>query len=144
MRGEFRHKTALMLLVGVAIMTLFLFVSFTAEAAQGRGKSENTGTAEYQGTISGQWSGSVSMSSETISVSGAFSVTISEDGHVLGTYTGVQSGTITGTVNSRGEINAKGSAGISEWSGKLSVENGRLSGSGTWEGFGGGGSWKTD
>ncbi len=130
--------------VGVAAALLLLFVHFTALKTQAKETSENKGIAQYEGTISGQWSGSISMSSHTIDVRGTFSATISADGQVHGTYTGLESGTITGTIDASGEINAKGSAGISEWSGKLSVEKGRLSGSGNWEGFGGGGSWKTD
>jgi|GEM_PF-1087711 len=138
------YATNIACFVGVAATLLLLFVHFTALKTQAREPSENKGVAQYEGTISGQWSGSVSVAGHAVDVSGSFSATISADGQVHGTYTGLESGSITGTIDASGEINAKGSAGISEWSGKLNVEKGRLSGSGHWEGFGGGGSWKTD
>jgi hypothetical protein len=76
-------------------------------------------------------------------VDGTFSITISAEGIVSGTFSGLQSGTITGTISDSGEINAKGSAGFSDWRGQLSIVDGRLSGSGTWIGYGGTGSWIT-
>jgi hypothetical protein len=93
----------------------------------------------YKGTMSGEWSGDVM----GVSISGTFSISISADGTVSGSFSGVESGTISGTVSAGGTISAKGSAGFSEWIGKLNISEGRLSGSGSWKGYGGGGLWSS-
>jgi len=121
------------------IIVIFIFSSLAAADAQSKAGAENKNTAKYQGTLSGEWGGEV-MSTP---VSGTFSITILADGTVSGTFSGIQSGTITGTISSKGEINAKGSAGIAEWNGQVSVKDGHLSGSGTWEGYGGDGKWNS-
>ncbi len=135
-----KRATSLALLITTVII---LFSSFVAAEAQGKVKSENKSIANYQGTVSGEWGGDVSVSNDSWVVNGTFSVTISADGIVSGTFSGFKSGTITGTISPSGEINAKGSAGFSEWKGQVNVENGHLSGSGTWKGYGGTGSWKS-
>ena len=91
----------------------------------------------YKGTITGEWSGEVMREP----VSGTFSMTISTDGTISGTFSGFQSGTISGTVSAGGNVNAKGSAGFSEWTGKIKLSNAHLSGSGSWKGYGGEGLW---
>jgi hypothetical protein len=79
-----------------------------------------------------------------VSVSGTFSISIAADGTVSGSFSGFESGAITGTVSDSGEINAKGSAGFSNWNGQLNSSGGRLSGNGTWTGYGGGGLWSSN
>jgi hypothetical protein len=95
--------------------------------------------AVYEGTLSGEWSGEVMREP----VSGTFSITISADGTISGTFSGFQSGIISGTVNAGGNISVKGSAGFSEWIGKINISDGRLSGSGSWKGYGGEGVWSS-
>jgi hypothetical protein len=127
----------------LVIILLVLFsnvVVVNSQGAAGAGTvAEGKSAVVYQGTLSGDWHGEVM----SVSVSGRFSISIAADGTVSGTYSGFQSGTITGTISASGEINAKGSAGFSDWSGQLSVVDGRLSGSGTWSGYGGGGLWSS-
>jgi hypothetical protein len=112
-----------------------LVISFSNIAVADGGSA-----AVYQGTLSGEWSGKV----QEMSVSGIFSIKISADGTVSGTYSGTQSGTISGSLSSGGKINAHGSAGISDWSGQLNSSGGRLSGSGSWKGYGSGGLWSSN
>jgi hypothetical protein len=116
-----------------------LFSNLFAADAQNTGNSKDINTAKYQGTISGEWSGKA-----IVRVDGTFSVTIAANGTVSGTFSGFfKSGTITGTVSSSGELLAHVSSDI-EFTGQLSVEDGRLSGSGTWESLvGETGSWKS-
>ena len=114
---------------------ILLVISFSNVAMADGGSA-----AVYKGTLSGEWSGEVM----GVDVNGTFSINISDDGTVSGTFSGLQSGTITGTVSDSGEINAKGSAGFSEWIGKLSISDGRLSGSGSWKGYGGDGLWNSN
>ncbi len=118
------------MLIVLAVVSIFmLFVSVTAA------NSGNVGV--YKGAFSGEWSGEVN----GMAVNGIFSVSVSADGEVSGTFSGFVSGTISGAVNASGEIRAQGSAGLGEWIGNLSVSGGRLSGSGEWKGYGGGGTW---
>jgi len=124
----------------LVIILLVLFSNAVAADTPSATKTANKSVAAYQGTFSGEWSGEVMRNT----VNGTFSITISAEGIVSGTFSGVQSDTITGTVSASGEINAKGSAGFSDWSGKLSLVDGRLSGSGTWSGYGGGGLWSSN
>jgi hypothetical protein len=135
--------TGVMRLFGLVITIIFLFSNFVAAESQSKDKSDNKSAAKYQGTFPGEWSGEVSMG-ETRPVNGVFTITISAEGTVSGTFSGLMSGTITGKVKPSGEINAKGSAGLSDWKGQFKIENGKLSASGTWEGYGGGGSWKSN
>jgi len=121
------------------IILFLLFVNFVAADAQITAKSKDKSTAKYQGTISGEWSGGTM----GVTVEGTFALTILANGTISGTFSGFESGNITGTLSPIGEINAKGSAGFSDWSGQLSIEDGRLSGSGTWEGYASTGSWKS-
>jgi hypothetical protein len=128
----------------LVIILLVLFSNVVVVNSQGAASAgtvaEGKSAVVYQGTLSGDWHGEVM----SVSVSGSFSISIAADGTVSGTYSGFQSGTISGTVSGNGEINAKGSAGFSDWSGQLSVVDGRLSGSGTWSGYGGGGLWSSN
>jgi hypothetical protein len=134
---KFSLTTIMHLIKFVLILFLLLGNLVTADA-QSTANSKDKNKAKYQGTISGEWSGKAN-----ISVDGTFSVTIAANGAVSGTFSGFfKSGTITGTVSPVGELHTKVSSGI-DFIGQLSVENGRLSGSGTWEGFGGAGSWKS-
>jgi hypothetical protein len=121
------------------IAILFLSSNFVAADEQNNAQSKNKGTAKYAGTLSGEWKGEVM----SYAVDGTFSITISAEGIVSGTFSGLRSGIITGTVSDIGELNAEGSAGISEWNGKLNIVDGRVSGSGKWIGYGGSGSWIT-
>lgn len=127
----------------ILIFLVFLFLSGSAFGADEKSNTDKdtTTATKLQGTLSGKWKGE--LMGEV--VTGTFSVTITAQGTISGTFSGPQSGTITGTIGADGEIEAKGSAGISDWSGKASLINGRLSGSGTWTGYGGvTGSWSTD
>jgi len=96
--------------------------------------------AVYKGTLTGEWSGEV----KGVYVSGTFSMSISADGVVSGLYySGFESDTISGTVCASGDFNAKSSSGLMEWSGKINISDGRLSGSGSWKRDGGGGLWNS-
>jgi hypothetical protein len=126
-------------LIGCTIILLIIsFSSFIFADSQITTKDK--GTEAYKGTLTGEWSGEVMGAA----VSGTFTVDISSAGKVTGTYSGFQSGTITGTISTTGQINAKGSAGISEWDGQLKSSNSRLSGTGTWTGYNVTGSWKSN
>ncbi len=92
----------------------------------------------YQGTLAGEWRGEIN----GFYVSGSFAVNISADGTVEGSYSGTQSDSISGSVTDGGNLNAQGSAGLCNWNGRIKSMDGRLSGSGTWTGYGGGGSWQ--
>lgn len=128
----------------LVIILLVLFsnvVVANSQGAAGAGTvAEGKSAVVYQGTLSGDWHGEVM----GVPVRGTFSISIAADGTVSGTYSGFESGTIFGTVSSSGYINAKGSAGISDWSGQLNSSGGRLSGNGTWSGYGGGGLWSSN
>ncbi|MGA9110737.1 MAG: hypothetical protein ACLPSL_01265 [Smithella sp.] len=117
-------------LIKLVIILFLLFSNLYAADAQNTANSKDNNTAKYQGTISGDWSGKAK-----IRIYGTFSTTIAANGIVSGTFTGFfMTGTITGTVNSNGEMRAKIGSDI-DFFGQLSVEGGRLSGSGTWERF---------
>ena len=92
----------------------------------------------YQGTLSGEWSGEI----QEFYASGSFTVNISADGTVEGSYSGTQSDSISGSVTDSGNFNAQGSTGLCNWSGQIKSSEGSLSGSGTWTGYDGGGSWR--
>jgi hypothetical protein len=125
-------------LIKFVIILFLLFSNLIAADAQMTANSKDKKTSKYQGTISGEWSGKAN-----ILVDGMFSLTIAANGAVSGTLSGFfKSGTITGTVSPIGELHAEISSGL-DFNGQLSVEGGRLSGSGTWEGFGGTGSWES-
>jgi hypothetical protein len=127
-------------LIKFVIILFFLFSNAVAADTPSTAKVPSKSAAAYQGTFSGKWSGEIMCNA----ISGTFSITISAEGIVSGTFSGVQSGTITGSVSASGEISAKGSVGFSDWSGQLSFLKGRLSGSGTWSGYGGDGLWISD
>jgi len=118
----------------VKISTIILFLLYAAIAS-----AENENFSVYKGNLLGEWSGEVS----GMPVNGTFSVSISDDGKVAGSFSGFEEGTISGTVSASGEIIAQGSAGLGEWIGKIRASNGVLSGSGSWKGYGGGGTWSS-
>ncbi len=115
---------------------LILLVIFFSNVAVADGGS----AAVYKGTLSGEWHGDV----YGVSVRGTFSISIAADGTVSGSFSGFESGTIFGTVSDSGNISAKGSAGFSDWSGQLNFSGGRLSGNGSWTGYGGNGLWSSN
>jgi len=118
----------------VKISTIILFLLYAAIAI-----AESGNVNAYKGNFSGEWSGEVS----GVPVNGIFSVSILDEGKVAGSFSGFEVGAISGTVSADGLINAKGSAGLSEWTGKVSVAEEKLSGSGSWIGYGGGGTWSS-
>jgi hypothetical protein len=118
----------------IKISTIILFLLYAAIAS-----AENKNVSAYKGKFLGEWSGEAS----GMPVNGTFSVSISGDGKVAGSFSGFAEGTISGTISASGEITAQGSAGLGEWIGKISVANGVLSGSGSWKGYGGGGTWSS-
>jgi hypothetical protein len=123
-------------LIGIVTLLLILFCSNYIFADPQPVDKDNS-VAIYKGTLTGEWNGEIM----GIAVSGNFTVDISSAGKVTGTYSGFQSGTITGSVSDSGQINAKGSAGVSDWDGQLNSMSGRLSGTGTWKGYNITGSW---
>jgi hypothetical protein len=128
----------------LVIILLVLFSNVVVANSQGAADAgaatKNKNASAYQGTLSGEWHGDV----YGVSVRGTFSISIAADGTVSGSFSGFESGTISGTLSSSGYINAKGSAGFSDWSGQLNSSGGRLSGSGSWTGYGGGGLWSSN
>lgn len=121
---EIRH------VVGYLIIIFVIFLTHAAGADNGR-------ECPFKGTFKGEYNGDVMGQA----VRGTFTINISADGTVTGSFIGYDQGAISGTVSESGNINAKGSAGIARWTGKLSITDGRLSGKGSWEGFNGGGLW---
>jgi hypothetical protein len=125
---------------------IILFVlSISSDAVAGSPGTTGAGkvaaseiVSAYQGTLSGDWSGEIS----GYYVSGSFTINISAGGTVEGSYSGTQSDSISGSVTDSGNFNAQGSAGLCNWGGQIKSLEGRLSGSGTWTGYGGGGSWR--
>jgi hypothetical protein len=116
-------------LIKFVLVILFLFSNLVTADAQSITKSAGKNTAKYRGILSGKFSGE----SKHGATSGTFSITISAKGTISGTISVKgRTDTITGTVSDSGEISAKGSTFLSDWSGKLSIVDGRLSGSGTW------------
>jgi len=118
--------------VKISIIILFLFYAAIASAESGN-------VSDYKGNFSGEWSGEAS----GMPVNGTFSVSISDDGKVAGSFSGFAEGTISGTISASGEIRAQGSAGLGEWIGNIRASSGVLSGSGFWKGYGGGGTWSS-
>jgi hypothetical protein len=123
----------------IGFVLLILLLSFNIVTAESQPPTDKRSAAMektasvYQGTLTGYWTGELM----GLGVSGSFTAVIAADGKVSGTYEGIESGTITGT----GFINAKGSAYIHGWTGQVNSINGRLSGKGTWTGYGITGSW---
>ena len=113
----------------VIILTVISFCSIASV--------EGGNESPFQGTLSGEYNGDVM----GMSVWGSFTLTISADGTVSGKYKGYGDGAISGSVSKSGGINAKGSAEIAEWTGTISIKDGRLAAKGTWEGLSGGGRW---
>jgi len=103
--------------------------------------AEASGTGSpFQGSLTGNWSGTCTEQGYSGSVNGAFSMNISSSGAVTGSYSGDDSGPISGTVSTSGSF-ATGSAGGSGWSGSFSVSGTAMSGSGSWSAPGCSGSW---
>lgn len=97
------------------------------ESGNGTGTQTPATTYAFSGQITGTWQGS--------GLSGTFSMTIDEDGIVIGAYTGDDAGVISGTVNDEGSLSASaaGTAGVATWSGTFTSAGGfASSGNGTW------------
>lgn len=99
----------------------------------------------FVGTIKGSWSG-ISINKYRFTAKGYFEFTIRANGMISGRYWGDDSGTLSGSIGSSGNMNIKsggGNAGNAKWSGSLKqVGNGNLVGSGTFVSKGWKGSWK--
>ena len=118
---------------------LFLLAVLTIAGASGMlGCSSDDGdVANYQGTLNGSWQGS--------GMSGIFTVTIDAAGVVTGTYSGSDSGSITGAVDNQGSFSASatGHAGVAQWTGTCQSSGGHVSsGNGTWTAPGRSGTWR--
>ena len=116
-------------IIYISILFVIIFSGITMAAGGGECIYKGTLRGEYNGDVMGQ------------AVRGTFTINISADGTVTGSFTGYDQGAITGSVSDTGALNARGQAGIAEWTGKLSISEGRLSGKGSWKGFNGGGLW---
>ena len=112
------------------------------------------GTVPFAGTLSGTWAGKVRFewSKQDAKVNGGFTMTITDDGSVSGSFAGSDSGPITGKVSAKGKLRAGGgSAGAYSWQGTIRVDykDGDLSkpiisGGGSWSGPDKGkGSWES-
>ncbi len=87
----------------------------------------------FRGQISGRWGGSCHDEHGSESTGGSFTMNISEDGTVSGSYSGDGSGSLSGNVNISGDFaSGGGAAGGGNWSGSFSVSGNNLSGSGSW------------
>jgi len=132
-------------LVKFVIIIILLFGNLVAADAQSTAKSKDKNTAKYQGTLTGEYSGRIMGRS----FDGLFSLTISADGVVSGIVhapsiaPGQQPDIIKGTLSPAGELNTRSSNGSSVWNGQLSIEDGRLFGSGIFEWYGSTGSWQS-
>ncbi|OGP91056.1 MAG: hypothetical protein A2031_09080 [Deltaproteobacteria bacterium RBG_19FT_COMBO_43_11] len=120
----------------IKAIIILLVISFSNVAIADGGNA-----AIYKGTLTGEWSGEIMGTY----FSGTFFMNISADGTISGSYTieRVEAGTISGKINASGDFNAKGSADITEWSGKINISSGLLSGSGNWKCGNGGGTWNS-
>lgn len=94
------------------------------------------------GTLTGTWSGKYS----DYKVGGSFRIVIDFEGRISGSYSGDDSGTLSGRVSSSGDLNVSsggGKAGKGGWRGTISRGGqGGISGSGSWSSSGSKGSWR--
>ncbi|MEC5128362.1 hypothetical protein VSU19_16485 [Verrucomicrobiales bacterium BCK34] len=94
------------------------------------------------GTLTGSWSGKYS----TISVGGSFRLRIDSDGKISGSYSGDDSGSLSGRVSSSGQLNVSsggGKAGKGSWQGTITKgKQGGISGQGSWSSGSSRGSWR--
>jgi hypothetical protein len=85
-----------------------------------------------QGSLAGTWSGTCG----SMSVKGTFTMTIADGCRVTGSYSGSDSGSLSGSVGSTGSLSAasgEGGGGI-KWGGSITRSGGVLNGTGTWAG----------
>jgi hypothetical protein len=137
--GLMKNKYLIKYLIILFVLSISNNAMAGSPGTTAAGKVSASGIASaYQGTLSGEWSGE----SMGHYFSGSFTINIFADGTVKGSYSGFRSDSISGSVTASGNFNAEGSAGNCTWSGQIKSTEGRLSGSGTWTGFGGDGSWK--
>ena len=140
----------------VAAGAVVAATAVVALAVSGGGGSENgsgsTGpdVASFEGTLPGRWTGKVY--GET--VNGTLTAHISRQGTISGSYDGlwqrpypggvdelVIRGELAGQVDVAGTLQARGSAGNFEWTGRVQRVGGTLQGTGTWKGDAGSGTW---
>ncbi len=122
-------------LVFVAAMMVMTMGCESSSSGSGTGNIE-----DYQGALSGTWSGS--------GLSGTWRANISATGVVTGSFTGDDAGSIRGNVTADGtfEASAKGAAGVAVWTGELGSNGSNVvSGSGSWSAAstGNSGSWSS-
>ncbi len=125
-------KVARLVLVVVAVILLSLPLALSS-----CGKS-----FPYQGTLSGDWSGHLTVLSRDVSIGGTLSITVDSKGAVSGTFTSTTEGarptTMSGQVNDNGDLTGSvtltiGSTNyISNWQGKMTASGSSLGMQGTW------------
>ena len=100
---------------------------------------------QFMGTLSGTWSGKGTGDWKGWTSHGTFTMNISENGKISGTYEGSDKGQLSGFISSSGELNMKsggGSAGSGKWGGTIKIDSqGKLQGSGNWSVDGFKGTW---
>jgi hypothetical protein len=86
--------------------------------------------------VSGNWSGQT----PEAGVYGTFSVTIDKDGNVTGSFNGNYTGTIAGSIDVNGNLNAVGTASLGgqsiqfNWVGTATLSGTTINVNGTWSG----------
>ena len=128
-------KKEFKLAISLLCLSMTLLLITTGCAKSGNTKSPqttepaNTSTSQpksFAGTLSGNWSGQLTAETPPVPLSGGFTVTISADGKVQGSFDGTYSGTATGQVDVDGNFTATGLAAggttvyPTVWQGKLS------------------------
>jgi len=94
--------------------------------------------------VSGNWTGRTVLGQ---TVAGTFSVTVDDEGNVTGTFIGDYIGTIEGSVDASGNLNAVGTATIGGeimqfiWAGTATLSENTISVQGTWTGTGASGTF---
>ena len=103
------------------------------------GGTTGGGSSPFEGSFSGNWNGTC----EGFNVRGTFSMAVSSNGRVRGSFKGDDSGSISGNVTNSGSLSAAGgSAGECTWKGQIKQSGNSLNGNGTWScGSGCSGTW---
>ena len=96
----------------------------------------------YQGTLSGDWSGQLTILGRDVSIGGTLSITVDSKGAVSGTFTstteGARPATMSGEVNNSGDLTGSvtltigATDFISSWQGKMTASGSSLGMQGTW------------